>query len=259
MELTKWIEITTRIGCSSKCEYCPQSKLVKKYTSYSDEIYMLMNTFEKCISTIPEEVQIHFTGFSEPFLNPLIMKFIEYSLNKGHHILINTTLRGMQEKYIDHLQILFLKKLWVGPLSIHLPCNEYKTNIVSKRYYEILKYTLHRLKNLRFHIHGTMIKEIDDFIKSNFGNYHLKCSGIHSRAGNVEFKDISELPKKYSCPRIFDHVLLPNGDVVLCCVDYGLEEIIGNLREMTYEELHLTEQFKNIVKNGSKLCKKCEF
>jgi len=29
--------------------------------------------------------------------------------------------------------------------------------------------------------------------------------------------------------RIFRNVLLPNGDVVLCCMDYGLDHILGNL------------------------------
>lgn len=254
-----WIEITTKIGCSSRCEYCPQAKLIKRYTSYSHEIFMSMDTFKTCISTIPKEIQIQFTGFSEAFLNPLAIDFIEYSLQQKHSILINTTLKGMRENDIDRINLLQQQRLWNEPLTIHLPCNEYSSNIITKEYSGILGYTIKTLKNVRFHVHGTIIKEVDNYIKSIIGDYFLKRRRIHSRAGNVEFKDISKLPKKNNCSRIYDHVLLPNGDVVLCCVDYGLEEILGNLKTMTYEQLHLTDKFKEIEKNGSKLCKRCEF
>ena len=31
--------------------------------------------------------------------------------------------------------------------------------------------------------------------------------------------------------------LLPNGDVSLCCMDYGLDNIIGNLDQQSYEDV----------------------
>lgn len=254
-----WIEITTKVGCKNRCEYCPQSKLIKKYKLINDEIFMSFDTFKMCISTIPKEIQIHFTGFCEPFLNPLTIDFIEYSIQQKYQILINTMLTGVKKKYIDRLKVLLQQKLWPGPLTIHLPCNEYNSTIITKNYYEILGYTIETLEEVNFHIHGTPIKEVDNFIKSIRGEYFVKRRGIHSRAGNVKLKDISLLPKKMICHRIKDHVLLPNGDVVLCCVDYGLEEILGNLKEMSYQELHLTDKFKEIKKNGSLLCRKCEF
>jgi hypothetical protein len=33
------------------------------------------------------------------------------------------------------------------------------------------------------------------------------------------------------------NVLLPNGDVVLCCMDYGLRHVLGNLLRQEYHEL----------------------
>jgi hypothetical protein len=36
---------------------------------------------------------------------------------------------------------------------------------------------------------------------------------------------------------LYHNVLLPNGDVSLCCMDYDLAHIIGNLYDQTYEEI----------------------
>ena len=62
-----------------------------------------------------------------------------------------------------------------------------------------------------------------------------------------------------------ENVLLPNGDVVACCNDYGLEHVFGNLLEQDYESLFHSEEFKRLEqlqKDDSKdlLCRRdCEF
>jgi hypothetical protein len=55
------------------------------------------------------------------------------------------------------------------------------------------------------------------------------------------------------CSRSPDHrinVMLPNGDVVLCCNDYGLKHKLGNLLTTNYEDLNRTEHYE--------LCHTCE-
>ena len=37
--------------------------------------------------------------------------------------------------------------------------------------------------------------------------------------------------------KLYHNVVLPNGDVSLCCMDYGLEHIIGNLLDQEYEDV----------------------
>jgi len=51
---------------------------------------------------------------------------------------------------------------------------------------------------------------------------------------------------------LYHNVMLPNGDISLCCMDYGLDQILGNLYEKSYE---------SIIPNAMqtyKLCKYCE-
>ena len=59
-----------------------------------------------------------------------------------------------------------------------------------------------------------------------------------------------------------DHwVLLPDGTVVLCCMDFGMEHVIGNLLENTYGEIIDGQPYKNLRKEmlygGDILCRKC--
>ena len=47
------IEITTKIGCSCMCEYCPQTMLIKEYRGDKKEkkkdTMMSFDVFKKCI------------------------------------------------------------------------------------------------------------------------------------------------------------------------------------------------------------------
>jgi len=57
---------------------------------------------------------------------------------------------------------------------------------------------------------------------------------------------------------------LPNGDVVLCCMDWNLKHILGNLLKTNYRSLFKSKEFKNILKelkeNSSNiLCRTCEW
>ena len=67
-------------------------------------------------------------------------------------------------------------------------------------------------------------KESTDPTKNNVHKTgHIRCS-----------KDLRE------------NVLLPNGDVVACCNDYGLEHSFGNLMEKDYQALFSSKGFKRL-------------
>lgn len=62
-----------------------------------------------------------------------------------------------------------------------------------------------------------------------------------------------------------ENVLLPNGNVVACCNDYGLEHVFGNLLEQDYESLFRSDEYKRLEalqKDDSRdlLCRRdCEY
>jgi hypothetical protein len=90
----------------------------------------------------------------------------------------------------------------------------------------------------------------------------------HTRAGNRKLAG-RELPirkrGRIECGRLArQSVLLPNGDVALCCMDYGLQHVLGNLLSGDYESLFRSDEFLRVrkgLKDGAEeiLCRYCAF
>ena len=98
-----------------------------------------------------------------------------------------------------------------------------------------------------------------------------------SRAGNLanenekfEGKQISVRkngPIVCSAAKFLNHnVLLPNGDIVLCCMDYSIKHTIGNLLNDDYEKLFKSPAINNVIQQMNNddgtdnlLCRNCEY
>ena len=81
-----------------------------------------------------------------------------------------------------------------------------------------------------------------------------------SRADNLERNDViygRVIEKTYLCTcgcqeKVYHNVLLPNGDMTLCCMDYGLKHILGNLYKQEYKDI------APVYNEPFELCKYCE-
>lgn len=111
------------------------------------------------------------------------------------------------------------------------------------------------INNLAYHYHDKDLHHDIDFIEATM----IKA---HSRAGNVKWKEsyvktgIVKCKRKHKCPG-----LLPNGDLVICCMDYGLKNIIGNLLTSSIEEIYRGKGYKNFIKalkKGNSICSFCD-
>ena len=63
---------------------------------------------------------------------------------------------------------------------------------------------------------------------------------------------------------MFSNVLLPNGDVQLCAMDYGLRHTLGNLFRESYSSIVngpvLAKVFDELDRSASDiLCRECEY
>jgi len=264
-----WLEITTNIGCINQCNYCPQKTIMNAYSKKSPISNMSLEMFKKYLTKVPKNVIIHFSGFSEPFLNPNCSKLILYAHKKGYVLEIATTLIGMKESDINLIEKIPFKKF-----LIHLPDNKSQTRIkVNKPYLIILeKIIKSKIKNKQFMIlRGPKFNKVHSKIKKIIEKYSLSLIGWHmySRAGNT--KEALDLRNIYQynnlnikCPHISHPVLLPNGEVALCCMDYGLKHITGNLNTDNYSDLFKSKEFLRALRgmkdpSSDVLCKNCEF
>jgi hypothetical protein len=249
------------------CSYCPQKTFTKVYRNSSGCYQMSVETFEKCISTVPNNICLSFSGFSEPWLNPECTKMILMAYEKGYNIRVNTTLIGMSASDIGQFkEIPFIK------FVIHLPDNNGLTHIrVDQNYIETASMLLNsNIKNLTWKFHQTTpelkIKtEIADLLMET--NSKIEFFGINNRAGNVKnYKNTRSVNSdKLLCKcQDFNHnILLPDGDVVLCHMDWSMKHVLGNLLKDNYQDLYSGESFQKIL-SGLKdpqsdiLCRSCE-
>ena len=84
------------------------------------------------------------------------------------------------------------------------------------------------------------------------------------RAGNNFPTVVTKGPIFCTEDRINQPVLLPSGDLVLCCQDYGLKHAICNINDLNrLDDYFKLESYRAIVDNmgeweGDILCRRCE-
>ena len=267
---TPWptLEITTNVppkGCAVDCIFCPQRTLVKHYEG--DKL-LSFERFKEIIDKVPREVRITFAGFTEPWLNPRCTDMVLYAYEQGHEICAFTTGIGMKVEDVDRIKHIPFNTGPNGGFCLHLPDQEYLAkHPITPRYLDVVK---------RF---NEVHQEINGFSVMCMGTVHEKVlpyfdeapiPSMWHRAGNLLGEAIlkPELMNVFdrvqtiytgedpmTCDtyeRLYHNVLLPNGDVSLCCMDYSLEEIIGNLFEQGYNEI-LPMPFATFD-----MCRRCE-
>lgn len=256
------IGITTKKGCTVACEYCPQNVFVKNYEKRKNAAVLLtLEQFKKYLHHIPKEVQINFAGFAEPFLNPECSSMIRYAHEQGYMIEIYTTLVGVTKEIID---LIFDSARFV----LHLPDEENKTHIeIDDSYIDCLKKLFEKNKiNKRISyisapmgVNSKLIPYIPDDVEVR--------RELCNRAGNLSGISGWSTSGSVSCERTYNrldkNVMLPNGEIVLCCNDWGLKNILGNLGEQTWVDI-LDGDIANSIRSdmllgkGTLICHSCD-
>lgn len=263
------IEITSRIGCSVNCRFCPQETLHRAYFKENRDRcrLMLMEDFQTCINHTPEDTIITFSGFAEPFLHPNAVDMILYAAGTGRDIQLFTTLVGLtvnQLKLIEDIPFLMV--------VLHLPDEEGYANIpMTDEYKETLKYILTLKNNGRNFVdvancQGTPNKNV---VKIIDGRIRIDNKQLHDRAGNLDDAVLLHSERKHGkllCEMSSEQthwVLLPDGTVTLCCNDFGMQHVLGNLLESTFLEIKEGSAYKNVRRqmldtcDESMLCRTC--
>lgn len=275
------MEITTMIGCPLKCNFCPQEELRTAYGN--DEKYLSLSNFKKILNKIPKYVRIDFSGMSEPWANKDCTKMLEYALSSGYEVAIYSTLYGMSE--IDADEIINLFNIYHNKISIfEIHLQDENKNMLGMRFTDEWIRVFNKF--CEFH-DGHKLKEFNFMTMDEFGRLDpiLKNLGIKvpnfrgiTRAGALNLDNIGgqkviivkNLKSRIKCSftSYYDNnVLLPNGDVLLCCNDYAKKHVIGNMLKSDYRSLFRSDMFLNIMaenmnpfgdNDGASICRSCE-
>lgn len=263
------LEITTIIplkGCVVDCVFCPQRTLESRYKG---ETTLSVDGFKKLIDKVPKEIRITFAGFTEPWMNKYCTDMVLYAHEQGHPVSIFTTGIGMSVEDMQRIKHIPFAPNPNGGFILHLPDQgRLAKHPITNGYIKLLEY----IKSIEHEIvnFGTMSmgQEMHEDIKHIYPT--APVHEMWGRAGNLLGEallkpELNNLKDGYktvfhgnqdmtcSCDeRLYHNVLLPNGDVSLCCMDYGLENILGNLYNQSYEEI-IPQPYSTF-----KICRSCE-
>jgi Iron-sulfur cluster-binding domain len=248
------LEITTHLGCALACRFCPQDRLVKSYPKGEPRDLSLPD-FIRIVDRVPAHVRLDFSGMAEPWLNPWATDMAVHAFERGRKVAIYTTLQGMAAEDADQLIRRFGDRISPEtPWVIHLPDGE--GHMTGWRPSPAYRATLSRflafqrdrpdagLAMMTMSADGSVAEPLRDLIPDRLTPF----VGI-SRAENLDRAEFTpsallayvrhEGAVLCASTPFFDHnAMLPNGDVVLCCMDYGRRHVVGNLLRQSYEEIH---------------------
>jgi organic radical activating enzyme len=257
----KGLEITTTIlekGCPVNCSFCPQGLIS---STYKGQTHLSLDEFKTVIDKLSTDVEIIFAGFAEPFLNKSCADMIVYADSKGFKVSLFTTGNGMTLEDVDKIKGITFATGSNSGFVLHLPDKEgYSKQPLTDNQMDVYKAISNNFLDKDF-FSSVSMADVTEKLRKIFPDTYIQ--EMYSRAGNMELEklfrpQLSKLNYKSTEPKIVDstcnfenrNVLLPNGDVVLCCQDYGLKHVLGNL--------FLGEYMIPLSNTPFELCRKCE-
>jgi len=225
---------------------------------------------------LPRDTRIDFSGMSEPWANPECTSMLEEVLYMGFDVAVYTTLYGMDDP-ARVKKVLEDHKSQVKVFMLHLP--DANSNMKGWKLTQEWMNAFEMVMTLQHQIQiGAMTMDKTGLVHPSLQHLVGRLPGWvgHTRADSlnleqIEGQVISITPHNEfsltckSTPFYDRNVLLPNGDVVLCCMDYDLKHVIGNLLTQTYDEVMQGKPLMDLIAfnespefNKCSICKSCE-
>jgi hypothetical protein len=296
------LEISATRSCSVRCEYCPQDQLIRAGSIVGSsrldyEVFTkCINNLNGVIKNI------HWTGYAEPCLLNNFPEMVLYAQRKGFNQMVSTTLVGQQHcidflattdavativlhlpdakglmehgalkvdgNYVDRLQAFLEGRLQhrdrcgcsVTAVTFGEDFNPLIAPILADPRYESV--LLSSTVSSQIHSRAGAIRHF-----SGLSIGMISRSFSSGRKNAKSFKDslLKSIPLpffKCSYMKFRQPVLLPDGQLNLCCMDYGLRGILGNLSIHSLKTIYSDWNKRNInvfAKGKLSPCIECEY
>ena len=281
------VQITSAMGCPVGCEYCPQSTLSENRAGRKHSLEAV--DFEKYLQNIPLDTLLRWTGYSEPILAKEFPEMVSCAHKKGYKQLISTTLVGPRRcldflevfpgfihfnfhlqdmdnkmpglivngKYIDTFKRIFtaqLKRARLNPLKITIQCwGRAFHPLISKAIDECASECSYSNEEIE------QMTRISDLLSSRSGKANV--SAFRRKA--LKKYSQNDLSYIYFCGKksLSNPVLLPNGELNICCDNYSLEGIKGSLSDSNLVDVQgswFEENWYKFATGKMSPCTECE-
>ena len=265
------LEITAKIGCRIQCRACPQKVLMHSYFKENANRKEIMDfeDYQLCLANMPDDTVVCFSGFVEPFHHLKAIDMICFAHERGYAVDLYTTLDGLTMEQFNRI-----RDLPFSEVVLHTPDKMgYASIRTTPEYWKILDMALDQKKpngKPFIDVANAQSEPTEEFLKIAGDRIHVDTRLI-DRAGNLDALEnltacVPHKGKIYCSRSVRQNhwVLLPDGTVALCCMDFGLQHVIGNLIESNYKEilrgenyLKIRRQMMGLEEDGKLLCRKC--
>ncbi len=250
--------------CNLRCTFCFVTEGMTR-----DGGFMDFSLFKKIIDDCPDLEHLCMHNWGEPLLHKDIFKMIEYAKNKGvNYVVMNTNGTLLTAKMIDRIVD---SKLDIIRFSIDGSAETFK-RVRGVDLFKIEE-NINKLKKIkearRPELRMGVVFTVEEDTEGDAEDYisHWEKTVDHVR---LQPKLITS-PRNQACPEPFGKdygklVVLWDGRVIPCCVDYNASLTIGNIQNDTISNLwgnekmgflreqHLKGEFPDTCAN----CNECE-
>jgi len=259
--------------CNARCVMCPYSKMIRK-----KEI-MSMDFFKKiaddCLSNGIKNFNFNF--YNEPFLDPLIFERIKFLKSKGARVQFFSNASVVDKEKAKQIldsgldEIIFsidsIKKKNYELIRKGLDFNITTKNIlelIKQRKILCLNKPKIKLNYVEQKLNQGELKKFQSFWADKVDKIYISRDDQRNKEPRY-YRNGNNIKSDFPCLRIWSElIVMSNGKVPLCCVDYDGEIILGDFNKQTLKEIWNNNIFKRIRKlhldfkaDQVPLCKKC--
>ncbi len=254
--LTK-LDIETYNVCNLRCVMCPYPDMTR------EKVLMSMELFKKVIddATTNRIKGVCLNFYNEPLLDPLLFERINYAKSKGLNVMFNSNgcllteekTNALLDSGLDSISFSFdaATKETYEKTRVGGDFEKTKSNII-----ELIKERNGRGLGkpsvaVYFVAQKDNYQEISKF-KSFWKEFadEVHIGWVDARRTEGLLPEDLKLKKSrhiYPCRSIFQRmVVMSNGKVALCCVDYDGSTVLGDLNEQTINEVWNSNNIKKL-------------
>lgn len=274
------VQIETTTACNADCVMCPHSRITRKRGHMDFELY------KKIVDDCAENKKFIKTLYpflnGELFLTPKWEDYLTYAKKRLPDSEIGVFTNGslLDTENIDKL--IEIEPDWIN-ISFDGTSKETYEHIRRKLSFDQVQNNIFEIANKRNSLQKTKPRITISIIEmeqtsSGVKSFHKKWAPVVDKVtiepyinwgGAVEDKNINRhmTCKRMPCSRLwYNLTVLNSGDVVICCVDYDGEVIIGDIRKQSISEIWTGEKItrlRNLHLEGKyseiRLCEDCNY
>lgn len=274
------IQVETTTACNADCIMCPHSRITRK------KGHMDFESYKKVVDDCAKNSKFVKTFFpflnGELFLTPKWEDYLTYTKKRLPDIEIGIFTNGSLLDMGNIDKLVEIEPDWIN-ISFDGTSKETYERIRRKLSFDQVQNNIFQIANKR-----NSLKKVKPRITISIIEMEQTSNGVKSFVtkwapvvdkvaiepyidwgGAVEDKSINRhmIGKRMPCSRLwYNFTVLNTGDVVICCLDYNKEIVIGDIRKQSIKEIWTGEKIaklRNLHLKGKhyeiRLCEDCNY